>query len=42
MLAAVATAMTAATAARVIYYLIARAPGQLIIITNYAFDVSRL
>lgn len=43
MLAADATEMTAvaaAVAARVIYYLIARAPGQLIIITIYVFDVS--
>lgn len=41
-LAADATEMTAvaAAAARVIYYLIARAPGQLIIITIYVFDVS--
>lgn len=31
---------TTAIAGRVIYYLIARAPGQLIIITIYVFDVS--
>lgn len=40
MLAADVTEMTTAAAARVIYYLIARAPGQLIIITIYVFDVS--